>query len=221
MKIADNKAKSHIITTSLVDQVYEYLLDKIISNKISYGDTLNIKTLSETLGISTMPVREAIKRLEFERVVEVKPRSSCQIRLPDKTEIRSIYELRELLELFAIQKFLKNFDPSRLARLGDITLRMKAISDIKNEINGALEAMDLDLQFHSELCTLADNDYVCYYHRLLSLHLNMAAIHAKSYDQLKSKHFQSHFVILKNLEQKSDKALTALEEHFNNVWALL
>ena len=78
---------SPIFTTSLVDQVYEYLLDQIVSNKLSYGDNLNIKEISEKLGISTMPVREAIKRLEYDRVVEVKPRSSCQIRTPDKEEI--------------------------------------------------------------------------------------------------------------------------------------
>ena len=84
------KNKTPIFTKSLVDQVYEHLLDQIISNKLYYGDNLSIKDISEEFGISTMPVREAIKRLEYDRVVEIKPRSSCHIRTPDATEIAQI-----------------------------------------------------------------------------------------------------------------------------------
>jgi DNA-binding GntR family transcriptional regulator len=210
-----------IFTTSLVDQVYEYLLEKIIMNELSYGDNLNIKDLSETLGISTMPVREAIKRLEYDRVVEIKPRSSCQIRVPDKQEIVSIYELREGLELFAIKKFLLNFDPSRIKELETITGKMKQVNRIQDKVKRANEAMELDQRFHSELCKLADNEYLTHYHRQLSIHLNMAAIHAKSYQQLEDKYFQSHMAIVERLRDQSKDALTRLEEHFNNVWAVL
>lgn len=213
--------KQPIFTTSLVDQVYEYLLEKIISNELSYGDNLNIKDLSETLGISTMPVREAIKRLEYDRVVEVKPRSSCQIRVPDKEEIVSIYELREALELFAIQKFLHNFDPAKLKNIEAIIEKMKTIKDINSPERQTQEAMDLDRQFHKELCFLGENEYLCLYHRQLTLHLNMAAIHAKSYQQLEDKWVQSHVDIINHLKSRSKKALSSLEQHFDNVWAVL
>jgi GntR family transcriptional regulator, rspAB operon transcriptional repressor len=213
--------KKPIFTTSLVDQVYEYLLEKIISNDLSYGDNLNIKDLSETLGISTMPVREAIKRLEYDRVVEVKPRSSCQIRVPGKDEIISIYELREDLELFAIKKFLHAFDPSKLKNLEDIITKMKAVKDIKPPETRIRETMTLDQQFHKELCVLGDNEYLCLYHRQLTLHLNMAAIHAKSYQQLEDKWIQSHMDIIDHLKQQSPEALNSLEQHFDNVWAVL
>lgn len=213
--------KQAIFTTSLVDQVYQYLLEKIISNELSYGDNLNIKELSETLGISTMPVREAIKRLEYDRVVEIKPRSSCQIRVPDTAEITSIYELREALELFAIKKFLKNFVPSKLEVLENIVTQMKSVQDIKSPKVRTQQAMELDQQFHKELCSLGDNEYLNLYHRQLSLHLNMAAIHAKTYQQLEGKYFQSHMNIVEHLREQSSEALGSLEQHFDNVWAVL
>ena len=217
-----NKMKdTPLFTVSLVDQVYEYLLDKIITNEISYGDNLNIKELSKTLGISTMPVREAIKRLEYDRVVEVKPRSKCQIRIPDKSEIKDIYELREELELFAIKKFLKSGSPDQVKSLEEITDRMKNTITIQSAEKRAQEAMILDYEFHAELCKLADNEYVNYYHRQLSLHLNMALIHGKSYHQLKDKYFTSHLKIVKALKKKSPEAISSMEEHFNNVWSLL
>jgi DNA-binding GntR family transcriptional regulator len=210
-----------IFKASFVDQVYEYLLDKIITNEISYGDNLKIKDLSETLGISTMPIREAIKRLEYERLVEVKPRSNCQVRYPDKQEITSIYELREALELFAIRKFLKSYDPSRLEELETITKDMRKVAGIKEPSVRARKAMELDRKFHLELCRLADNEFLNLYHRQLSIHLNMAAIHAKTYQQLEDKYFESHSTIVKSLKEDPDKSLQNLEKHFDNVWAVL
>ncbi len=217
-----NKASdTPLFTASLVDQVYEYLLEKIVTNEISYGDNLNIKELSKTLGISTMPVREAIKRLEYDRVVEVKPRSKCQIRIPEKTEIKNIYELREELELFAVKKFLKTGDPEKIKPLEEITDRMKNTINIKSAEERAHEAMILDYEFHAALCKLAENEYVNHYHRQLSLHLNMALIHGKSYHQLEDKYFTSHLKIVKALKKKSPEAISSSEEHFNNVWSLL
>jgi GntR family transcriptional regulator, rspAB operon transcriptional repressor len=209
---------SPIFTTSLVDQVYEYLLDQIVSNKLSYGDNLNIKEISEKLGISTMPVREAIKRLEYDRVVEVKPRSSCQIRTPDKEEISKIYEVREGLEKMAVELFLSNFDKSKLHKLIEITKKMEAVNNIKDSKKRAQAAMELDYNFHFELCQLSENDYLIHYHRQLCLHLNMSAVHAKSYTSLKDAYFESHHKVLKSLQTQSIKAIKYLDEHFNNVW---
>ena len=66
-----------IDTSSLVDRVYECLLDQIVTGTIKYGDSISIKRIAAELNVSTMPVREAVKRLEFEQVVSIKPRSSC------------------------------------------------------------------------------------------------------------------------------------------------
>jgi DNA-binding GntR family transcriptional regulator len=212
---------SSIFTTSLVDQVYEYLLDQIISNKLSYGDNLNIKEISEKLGISTMPVREAIKRLEYDRVVEVKPRSSCQIRTPDKEEISKIYEVREGLEKMAVEFFLNNFDQTKLNKLMEITNKMETVSNLKDPKKRAETAMELDYNFHSELCQLSENDYLIHYHRQLCLHLNMSAIHAKSYASLKNAYFESHHKVLESLQTQSMDAIKHLDEHFKNVWVFI
>lgn len=136
---------------------------------------MNIKKISEKLGISTMPVREAIKRLEYDRVVEVKPRSSCQIRTPDKKEITKIYEVREGLEKMAVESFLANFNESKLDKLKEITVKMGTVSNLKDPKKRVQAAMELDYNLHSELCKLPENDYLIHYHRQLCLHLNMSA----------------------------------------------
>ena len=213
--------KTAIFTKSLVDQVYEHLLNRIINNELYYGDNLNIKDISEKLGISTMPVREAIKRLEYDRIVEIKPRSSCHIRTPDATEIAQIYEVREGLEKMAINLFLSNYDASLLKTLHKITQDMESVNSITSDAARTRKAMELDQDFHAELCRLSGNDYIIHYHRQLCLHLNMAAVHAKSYASLKEEYFHSHSEILKCLESRSTDAVQKLDTHFNNVWAFL
>ena len=60
--------------TSLSDQVYAYLTNKIITGELKFGDRLNIKEIASRLQVSSMPIRDAIKRLEQDRVVVVNPR---------------------------------------------------------------------------------------------------------------------------------------------------
>ncbi len=220
-KLMDRRSDTPIFTTSFVDQAYEYLLDTIINNEISYGDVLNIKDLSEALGISTMPIREAIKRLEYERLVDVKPRSSCQVRVPDERKITSIYEMRETLEMFAVRKFLKDFDRDALSELEGIVDGMSSVTGIADLDLRSRRAMELDQSFHRALCRLADNEYVDRYYRQLSIHLNMAAIHAASYQKLENKYFESHAAIVDSLKNGSLESVKVLEEHFDNVRALL
>jgi DNA-binding GntR family transcriptional regulator len=210
-----------ISNVSLVDQVYEILLNRILKNEYTYGDTLSVKVISEDLGISTMPVREAIKRLEYDGIVDIKPRSSCVIKMHTEEELKEIYELREVLEIFAINKFLANFDPVKLKKLEKITKLMGGLHKIKDETTREHESMVLDYEFHIELCNLSGNSYNANYHRLLLLHNNMACIHKKSYLGLKKQYFKSHKIIVEKLKEGSDEATTMLQQHFQNVWKFL
>lgn len=208
-----------IDTSSLVDKVYGYLLKKIIEGDLKYGDTLNIKKLSEELAVSTMPVREALKRLEYEKIVEIKPRSSCQIRIPSKTEIKEIYELREVLELFAIRKFRENHDPSRLDRLREVTKQMEQVRNEPEDDVRIKRAIYLDREFHTEICKLADNNQLNSVYYQLNLHLNMTMIHEKTYIPLQEVYYPSHAEILRCLENKTDgeELYDCVKKHFNNV----
>jgi DNA-binding GntR family transcriptional regulator len=84
---------------SLSQQVYDHLVDQIIHGQIKYGDTLNIKAMARQFGVSAMPIRDAIKRLETENIVAVRPRSNCYIRKPTAQTTLQAVESREMLEL--------------------------------------------------------------------------------------------------------------------------
>lgn len=213
------KPETPIDTRSLVDKVYDYLLKKIIEGELKYGDALSIKKLSEELAVSTMPVREALKRLEYERIVEIKPRSSCQIRVPSKMEIREIYEVREVLELYAIRKFLEHHDASRLTRITEITEQMRTVVEEPDGVIRLKKATYLDREFHTEICKLADNSQLNSVYYQLSLHLNMTMIHEKTYIPLQKVYYPSHAEILRCLENKTngEELYDCVKKHFDNV----
>ncbi|HEY9594799.1 MAG TPA: GntR family transcriptional regulator, partial [Spirochaetia bacterium] len=170
-----------IDTRSLVDRVYEYLLDLIITGSISYGDTISIKKVAADLSVSSMPVREAVKRLEFEGVVTIKPRSACRVRVPSRRMILEVYELREALEAYAVTHSAGRLDPEAVTRMAEIVDEMRRLSDETDPDAREQRAIELDRRFHNELIGLAGNELLNTFSRQLSLHVNMTLMHQKTY----------------------------------------
>jgi DNA-binding GntR family transcriptional regulator len=210
-----------IDTRNLVDRVYEYILDQIITGAVRYGDTISIKKIAGELGVSTMPVREAVKRLEFEQVVSIKPRSFCRVRRPSRKTIREVYELREALEEFAVTKTLGKVGPEAIGRLRGIVERMRWLHDEPDASMQEKKAIELDREFHSEIGALAGSDVLNTYYRQLSLHVNMTFIHEKTYHTLERGWSEVHAEILHCIEREPARAVGVLQKHFANVRNLL
>jgi DNA-binding GntR family transcriptional regulator len=212
---------SEIDTRSLTDRVYDYLLNQIITGAIKYGQTLSIRAIAEELKISTMPVREAVKRLAFEQIVEIKPRSSCQVKVPTRSTIADVYDAREMLELHALSKSLDRPDPEKLAALWRIVEEMRAVEHEKDSAAREKRAVELDRRFHAGVCRLADNQFVDQFYRQLALHVNMTLIHQKTYDKLRKQYCESHAEILRCLEKDPPTALEVLRKHFRDTKKVL
>jgi DNA-binding GntR family transcriptional regulator len=210
-----------IDTRSLVDRVYEYLLTQIVNGEITYGDVINVKKVADTLRISTMPVREALKRLEFDQLVEIKPRSSCRLLKPSRKMIREVYELREIIELHAATGGEERNDPARLGRLAAIVAQMRRLDEERDVAAKERQAIALDRAFHSELCGLANNDFMNGVNRQLSLHVNMTLIHQRTYHKLEDRWADSHAEIVHALTDEPSRVAEVLQQHFNNVLAIL
>lgn len=101
----------------LGDRVYEMLRNYLRSGKVRWGEFLREETLAERLGVSRTPVREALRRLASEGLVEAHGRS---FRVPALTEddLEDIYELRLLLETEAVRQAARRRDTEeRLAEV--------------------------------------------------------------------------------------------------------
>lgn len=140
-------------TKSLREQVYEYLRDEIHNRNLLPGSTINLNNISQQLGISKTPLRDAIIQLEIEGFVTILPRRGVTVKKLTLQEIKDSYEIVGALEGSVI---LNEFDKITASHIS----QMEKLND---EQKAALENEDyenyykLNLNFHNIFNSLSDN----------------------------------------------------------------
>lgn len=135
------------------DQVYDALRAALVTGRIVPGRAVTLRGLAATLGVSPMPVREAIRRLAAEGGLVV--RANRRVSVPDMTPDRfdELVRARSLLEPEAAARALPHIDGARLRRIEAADL----------EIERALTTGDVDgymaanHRFHFEIYRAADS----------------------------------------------------------------
>ncbi len=149
-----NVEASEILTPkSLREQVYDFLRRKLDSGELEPGSFLNLNEMSERLGISKTPLREALIQLEIEGFVTFYPRRGIQVNLLTEEDIRHSYEIIGALEAAVI---LSNFE-----KFGDPEIKLlEAENRLMRE---ALDRNDFDtfyehnISFHNVYLDFSDN----------------------------------------------------------------
>lgn len=85
------------ITTKL-EVVYNVLRENILNGNLKPGERLIIRRIAQELGVSEIPVREAIRSLEAQGLVTMVPHSGAQVAMLDEDDIKEIMEIRSILE---------------------------------------------------------------------------------------------------------------------------
>src|SRR2546428_5892120 len=84
-------------------RVYDHLREEILAGRLKPGAELAEVALSEQLGVSRGPIREALGRLASEGLVTVRPRRGAVVRSLSKEEFLELYQVREALEMMAVK----------------------------------------------------------------------------------------------------------------------
>ncbi|MEB8342480.1 GntR family transcriptional regulator [Streptomyces endophyticus] len=98
MQEPDHPARRPLQQTSMQAKVAEELRRMIISGELPPRSSLSEMTLSQTFGVSRTPIREALKQLQIEGLVEVRPRVGTFVAVPSRREITELFQMKELLE---------------------------------------------------------------------------------------------------------------------------
>src|SRR5215831_20602740 len=109
---------------SLHELVYAELRRQILWGEVTAGSTLSVRRLSEQFKVSPMPVRDAIRRLAVEELVEVTPRSSTRVSLVSPEAVREIAEVRSRLEGLAARLAVPNLTSDDVKRLRELLRTM-------------------------------------------------------------------------------------------------
>ena len=103
-------------TVSLADQVFEHIERDILSGKYERGEIITESKLSTELGVSRTPIREALRRLDQEHLIEESGKGSVVIGISEK-DLEDIFLIRKHLECLAASMAAKNHTDEQLAEL--------------------------------------------------------------------------------------------------------
>jgi DNA-binding GntR family transcriptional regulator len=105
------------VTENLSARVYQQIKNLILCNEVMPGQKLHHQELSERLGVSRTPVREALTRLVQEGYVSFLPNRGFTCKEIRLQEAEELYELREAVEAFAVEKAIENLTDDSLNQL--------------------------------------------------------------------------------------------------------
>jgi DNA-binding GntR family transcriptional regulator len=135
---------------SLVELAVERLSREILSGRTDPGERLVEEQLTRRLGISRAPLREALRLLAQQGLVEHIPRRGVRVATLSDADVRELYEVRDVLERHAVATFPRDADRSALR--GALDVMRKA-----TESGDRLAVADAHRRFHVELVALAGN----------------------------------------------------------------
>jgi DNA-binding GntR family transcriptional regulator len=131
---------------NLSARVYNQIKNLILCNEIMPGQKLHHQQLSERLGVSRTPIREALTRLVQEGYVSFLPNRGFTCKEIRKQEAEELYELREALEAFAVEKAIESLTDDALRELRG---KMNAYGrDVQNRFTRDRLLYDQDLHLH-------------------------------------------------------------------------
>src|ERR687892_2914885 len=112
---------------TLAGEAYTVVRRRILRGELAIGQVISRRKLAAELGMSFLPVSEALLRLEFEGLLESRPRAGTPIRIPSREDVRGHYTVREALEVQAATLFAKVATPAERAELRKLSARVDAV----------------------------------------------------------------------------------------------
>lgn len=145
------------VKKSLADVAYERIRDRLLVLDIKPGDLLNDEALAKELGVGRTPVREALKRLELDRLVISYPRRGTFAARVDVTDLAFISEIRTQLEPLAASRAARVATESMREHLRNV---LRDVETFDTSAASVVETLRLDARVHQGVYAAAANPHL-------------------------------------------------------------
>lgn len=115
-------------TASLAAEAYNVVRQRIARGELVLGQAISRRQLAAELGMSFLPVTEALLRLQFEGLLESRPRAGTRVRIPSPQDVEGNYVVRQALETHAATLFAEVATAAERAELRRLAARVDALS---------------------------------------------------------------------------------------------
>src|SRR6478735_7127760 len=115
-------------TSTLANAAYGIVRRRLLRGQLSLGQAVSRRKLAAELGMSFLPVTEALLRLEFEGLLESRPRAGTRVKIPSQEDVEGNYVVREALETQAAILFSQVASATERSELRRLATRVDALS---------------------------------------------------------------------------------------------
>lgn len=143
---------------TLAERAYRAIRDGLVMLEIRPGAPINEEQLAQSLGVGRTPVREALKRLQYERLITAYPRRGTFATEVNITDLAHISEVRQELEPLAAAQASRRATTADRATLSALRQELASAADFGR--HDASELMNLDLQVHRAIYAATHNPYL-------------------------------------------------------------
>ena len=197
---------------SLADRAYLAIRDQLIMLDIQPGEPIDDDQLAKALGVGRTPVREALKRLEGDRLVVSYPRRGTFATGMDIADLAYISEIRLQLEPLAARRAAERAPRTTRAELDELAVRVEAVDVARAD---RTQVMRWDLSVHRAIYRAANNPHL---EDVLIRYDNLATrIHCMFLERLSTLDMQvvaEHVALLRAIAAgEADRAEDLAREH--------
>jgi DNA-binding GntR family transcriptional regulator len=203
--LANTWRLSSVERASMTEQVLRELREAIVEGRIPQGEPLREVSLASTLGTGRSAVREAVRHLVQEGLVDYEPHRGAFVRVMSLADRLDVYVAREAIETGAARRILD-------APPGDLSDLRAALEDLTETAHDHDDrvtepVIDADIRFHQELVRLAGSPRLVRAHETLAAETRMLLRHHPAYPW--SSYVTDHVRLLEAVERR-DPATPAL-----------
>ena len=197
-------------------QALTHVRETIINGELKPGERIVESQLAEQMQISRFPIREALRCLEKEGLVENIPFKGTYVSKFTEQDMEEVFSLRGAIEALALQLLIKRIDDEKLATLATIIKDMETSA----REGDAAGVVTHDLQFHRTICEMTGHRKLLFFWETLEHHIYMFLTIEKKVYYPPERYVTTHYPILEALKKKDSELATArLRIHLEDAMA--
>jgi|GEM_PF-337710 len=210
------QTESTAALVTLRETAYQSFMAALLGREFRPGRLISQRDIARTTNSSLASVREALKRLEAERIVELLPKRGILIREVRQKDIAEAYDARMLIELHAIGTYVKTCDADEIERFimatqAAVSAKPKTREDELIEFNARIR---LDRELHRAIVASINNAPLADAHSKIETTMLLARLNLPPLFHSRGPAFDEHLVMFEALaRRKLREARSALRLH--------
>lgn len=202
-------------TKMMRTDVYDQLKERLFAGELRAGQFVSQRELASLLGATLNPVREAIRKLEAEGLINVYAQKGIQIIEGRPKAINDAYEYRLLLELNAVKEFAATAQEKKISTLiANVRKSLDLLTTSPDDRDVRMAVLDYDYQFHRDLVDFQENGIISNHYRLNAARLRLFRVNIGEPLERLDVAAREHLEILDAcLNRNPDLAVKRLTQH--------